>query len=191
MSPPALETEPSPVTGAARASVFRNRLVQTGGLIVVLLFLLALAAPLLTRWHVLHEPLQQDPNGLDEVGMPRPPGGSYLIGTDDLGRDVLSRVIYGTRVSLTIGTAAMLTATLVGVGVGLVSGFYGGKLDLALMRFTEMNMTIPAILLAIAFAGLMDGKTLHLHPAALPWHFLDVQLKRGLVSLFLIIGFVC
>jgi ABC-type dipeptide/oligopeptide/nickel transport system permease subunit len=59
------------------------------------------------------------------------------------------------------------------------------------MRFTEMNMTIPAILLAIAFAGLMDGRVFHLHPKSLPWHFLDIQLKRGIVSLFLIIGFVC
>ena len=76
--------------------------------------------------------------------------------------------------------AAMLTATLIGVTVGLISGFYGGKLDLLLMRFTEMNMAIPAILLAIAFAGLMDGKTIHLHPGSLPWHALDLHLNRGL-----------
>jgi ABC-type dipeptide/oligopeptide/nickel transport system permease subunit len=59
------------------------------------------------------------------------------------------------------------------------------------MRFTEMNMTIPAILLAIAFASLMDGKQIHLHPAGVPWHWLDAKLERGMVSLFLIIGFVC
>jgi ABC-type dipeptide/oligopeptide/nickel transport system permease subunit len=174
-----------------QTAVFRHRLVQAGLFIVLLLCLLALAAPLLTRCHLLRAPLQQDVSGLDQDGLPRPPSASYLLGTDNLGRDVLSRVIYGTRVSLTIGIGAMLTATLVGVSVGLVSGFYGGKLDLALMRFTEMNMTIPAILLAIAFAGLMDGKTLHLHPAGLEWHFLDIQLKRGMVSLFLIIGLVC
>ncbi len=172
-------------------SLLKNRLVQTGGLLLVLLTLLALTAPWLTRAHFLHQPLEQDPNGLDEDGMPRLPGGAYLLGTDNVGRDVLSRVVYGTRISLTIGTAAMLTATLIGVATGLVSGFYGGKLDLLLMRLTEMNMAIPAILLAIALAGLMDGKVLHLHPASLPWHFLDLQLKRGMVSLFLIIGFVC
>jgi ABC-type dipeptide/oligopeptide/nickel transport system permease subunit len=54
-----------------------------------------------------------------------------------------------------------------------------------------MNMTVPAILLAIAFAGLMNGKIVHLHPASLNWHIFDVELKRGMVSLFLIIGFVC
>jgi ABC-type dipeptide/oligopeptide/nickel transport system permease subunit len=179
--------------GAERtgSSLIKNRLVQTGGLLLLLLSLLALTAPWLTRAHILHQPLEQDPNGLDQDGMPWCPNRTYLLGTDNVGRDVLSRVVYGTRISLTIGTAAMLTAAFIGVAMGLVSGFYGGKLDLLLMRLTEMNMAIPAILLAIAFAGLMDGKIVHLHPASLPWHFLDLQLNRGMVSLFLIIGFVC
>ena len=172
-------------------AVFQHRLVRVGAAIVIFLGLLALAAPGLTRLHVLHEPIQQDQKGLDADGMPLPPGGGYLLGTDNLGRDVLSRVIYGARVSLTIGTAAMLLAVFLGLAVGLLAGFYGGKLDLGLMRFTEMNMTIPAILLAIAFAGLMDGRQIHPYPAAWQWHFLDLQLKRGMVSLFLIIGFVC
>jgi len=169
----------------------KNSLVRAGLLIVGLLLLLAVAAPVLTRMHVLHEPIQQDQQGLDQDGMPRPPSGHYLLGTDNLGRDMLSRVIRGTRVSLTVGIAAMLTATLLGVSVGLIAGFYGRKLDLGLMRFTEMCMTIPGILLAVAFAGVMDGRTVHLHPSGLAWHFLDVELKRGMVSLFLIIGIVC
>lgn len=171
--------------------VFNNRLFLVGVGIMLLLGLLALAAPALTRLHFLHEPIQQDQRGLDSDGMPLPPGGGYLLGTDNLGRDVLSRVIYGTRVSLTIGTAAMLTAVFIGVAMGLAAGFYGGKLDLGLMRFTEINLSIPAVLLAIAFAGLMDGRQIHPYPAAWHWHFLDVQLKRGMVSLFLIIGCVC
>lgn len=169
---------------------FKNRLLQTGAAIIVLLTILALAAPLLTRLHILHEPIQQDQNGVDADGMPRPAGSEYRLGTDNLGRDVLSRVIYGTRVSLTVGTAAMLTATVIGVVVGLVAGFYGGKLDLGLMRLTDINLSIPALLLAIAFAGLMDGKVLPLHPAWLHWSFLDVHLERGMVSVFLIIGLV-
>ncbi|HOW66869.1 MAG TPA: hypothetical protein P5186_26135 [Candidatus Paceibacterota bacterium] len=146
----------------------RNHLVQTGAVIIGLLVLLALTAPLLNRMQVLKEPIHQDQKGLDEDGMPLPPGGAFLLGTDNLGRDVLSRVIYGARVSLTVGIAAMLTATLIGGTIGLLAGYYGGKIDLGLMRFTEMGMTIPAILLAIAFAALMDGKTIHLHPAWLP-----------------------
>ena len=171
--------------------VFRNPLVRTGTIVIGLLVVLALAAPLLTRVGVLQEPIQQDQRGLDDDGMPRMPSGNYLLGTDNLGRDVLSRVIHGARVSLTVGLAAMLTATLLGVAVGVASGFYGRKTDLLLMRFTEMAMVIPGILLAVAFAGVMDGRIVHLHPAALPWHFLDVRLARGMVSLFLIIGIVC
>lgn len=169
---------------------FKNRLLQTGAAIIFFLTLLALAAPLLTRLHILHEPIKQDQNGMDADGMPRPPGREYLLGTDNLGRDVLSRVVYGTRVSLTVGTAAMLTATVIGVVVGLLAGFYGGKLDLGLMRLTDINLSIPALLLAIAFAGLMDGKVLQLHPDWLHWSFLDVHLERGMVSVFLIIGLV-
>lgn len=175
----------------AGSGLLRNRLVQTGAGLILLLTLLALAAPWLTRRHILHEPVRQDQNGLDADGMPRPASRNYWLGTDNLGRDVLSRVIYGTRVSLTVGTAAMLTAAVIGVLVGLFAGYYGGKLDLVLMRLTDINLSIPAILLAIAFAGLMDGKILHLHPAWLHWSFLDVQLQRGLVSVFLIIGLVC
>jgi peptide/nickel transport system permease protein len=173
------------------ALLFRHRLIQTGGGIVIVLIAMALLAPVLTRWHILQEPILQNQNGLDTYGMPLPPGGQYLLGTDNLGRDVLSRLVYGTRVSLTVGIAAMLTATVIGLTIGLLSGFYGGKLDMGLMRFTDMNLSIPSILLAIAFAGLMDGKIMHLHPAWLHWPFLDVHLKRGMVSIFLIVGFVC
>ena len=173
------------------ALLFRHRLVQTGGGIIVLLILLALVSPALTRWHVLQEPILQNQNGLDAYGMPLPPGGRYRLGTDDLGRDVLSRVIYGARVSLTVGVAAMFTATVIGLAIGLLSGFYGGKWDMAFMRFTDMNLSIPSVLLAIAFARLMDGKVIHLHPAWLHWSFLDVRLERGMVSIFLIIGLVC
>jgi peptide/nickel transport system permease protein len=171
--------------------VLRNRLVQVGGGILLLLVLGALTAPLWVKTGLLRDPIQQFPDGLDESGMPLRAGGPFLAGTDNLGRDVFSRVVFGTRVSLTVGVAAMLTATLIGVVVGVIAGYRGGKLDLLLMRFTEMNMTLPAILLAVAFAGVMDGRTLHLHPAGLPWHWLDVKLQRGMASLFLIIGFVC
>ncbi len=190
--------ENPPVTDSASADskttgaqMLRHRLVQCGGGAIIVLILLALLSPALTRWHILQEPILQNNNGLDDYGLPLPAGGRYVLGTDNLGRDVLSRVIYGTRVSLTVGVAAMLTATVIGLVIGLLSGFYGGKLDMGLMRFTDMNLSIPSILLAIAFAGLMDGKTIHLHPAWLHWPFLDVHLKRGMVSIFLIIGLVC
>ena len=173
------------------AELLRNRLVLAGSGILLLLILSALTAPLLVKAHWLADPLEQVASGLDEDGMPLGPGGKFRAGTDNLGRDVFSRVLYGTRVSLTVGVAAMLAATLIGVLVGVIAGYRGGKPDLVLMRFTEMNMTLPAILLAVALAGVMDGRTLHLHPGFLPWHWLDLELKRGMMSLVLIIGFVC
>jgi ABC-type dipeptide/oligopeptide/nickel transport system permease subunit len=179
--------------GRSLRTLVSHRLAGTGAFIIAAFILLALAAPALTQLRLLQSPEEQEAKGLDGDGLPLPACAAHLLGTDDLGRDVLSRVIYGARVSLTVGIAAMLTATIIGVAVGLVAGFYGGKLDLLLMRFTEMNMTIPAILLAIAFAGLLDvsGRTIHLHPAWLHWPFLDFTLKRGTVSVFLIVGLVC
>ena len=183
----------TPFQSSLLAGLLANRLVLAGALVVLLLTLLSLAAPTLTRLHLLQEPIQQDLHGLDDDGMPLSLGRDHWLGTDNLGRDVLARVIHGARVSLSVGVAAMLTATLIGVVVGLVAGYYGGKLDVGLMRFTDMNLTIPAILLAIAIAGLIDveGRTFHFHPTGLPWHFLDFTLKRGMVTVFLIIGWVC
>ncbi len=163
---------------------------MSGLLIVGSLALLALIAPTLSQHHVLLDPVEQSAQGLDQDGMPLAPGKQFLFGTDNLGRDVLSRVIHGARISLSVGIAAMATATIIGVTVGVLAGYYGRPLDTLLMRFTEITMTIPALLLAIAFAGLMDGKQVHPHPSWLPWHFLDVTLRPGLVSIFLIIGFV-
>jgi len=171
--------------------LLRNRLAAAGVCLILCLIIGALSAPAWVRLGTLPAPSVQAGEGLDEDGMPLPPSSRYWLGTDQLGRDVLSRVLHGARVSLAVGAAAVLTATVLGLAVGLTAGFYGGRLDLVLMRFTEMNMTIPAILLAVAFAGLMDGRVVHLHPASWDWHWLDLRLQRGMTSLFVVIGFVC
>jgi peptide/nickel transport system permease protein len=163
-----------------------NRLAIAGLLITALLIAVALLAPLIAP----HPPNFQYPKGLDADGMPVGPGGRFLLGTDQLGRDVLSRLLFGARISLTVGIVAMLTATAIGVLVGLASAYYGRWTDTALMRVTDIMMSIPPLLLAIAFAGLMTGRRVHIHPASLHWHFLDFTLKRGLVSIFLVIGIV-
>jgi len=100
-----------------------NRLVIAGAAMVSALLLLALTAPLLTRLHFLASPSQQDQRGLDSDGMPLGTGGSFRLGTDNLGRDVLSRVIHATRISLPIAFGSMLTATFIGTLVGLFAGF--------------------------------------------------------------------
>ncbi|MGO8836110.1 MAG: hypothetical protein ACLQQ0_01690, partial [Limisphaerales bacterium] len=124
---PGIDFAPAGRPGPGPA-VFRHRLVRVGAAIVIFLALLALVAPELTRLHILKEPIQQDQKGLDADGMPQPAGGGYLLGTDNLGREVLSRVLYRARVSVTIGLAAMLLAVVLGLTVGLMAGLYGGKL---------------------------------------------------------------
>jgi ABC-type dipeptide/oligopeptide/nickel transport system permease subunit len=163
-----------------------NRLVVAGIAVLVPLALGAILAPAIAP----HDPNAQFREGLGPGGMPVPPCGRFPLGTDCLGRDVLSRVLFGARISLCVGTVAMLTALVVGGLVGLLAGYFGRATDTVLMRLTDMTMTIPALLLAIAFAGLMDGRKVHLHPHALPWHFLDVELRRGMVSVLLVIGLV-
>ena len=181
--PPA--TSPLP---AGIRNCLNNRLVAAGAFILALLALAALAAPFLAEHRFLANPLTQFKTGLTIDGMPLPPSREFLLGTDTLGRDILSRLIFGARVSLLVGTAAMLTAAAIGVTVGVVAGFFGGWVDTILMRGTEVMMAIPSLLLAIAFAGFMDGKVVHFHPSALPWHFPDLKLQQGIVSIFLVIG---
>jgi len=171
-------------------SMLRNRMVCAGGGMVMMLLVMALAAPVLTGLGLLQDPMQQLADGLDDDGLPIPPGDRFLLGTDQLGRDVLARLVHGTRISLFVGIVAMLTAVIVGVTVGLIAGYRGGWLNTVLMRGTDVMMTIPGLLLAIAFAGLMDGRVIHLHPDSVDWHVLDITLKRGMVSVFLVIGLV-
>src|ERR1700677_3105422 len=88
-------------------------------------------------------------------GDPGAPSAAFPLGTDELGRDVLSRIIWGARVSLVVGVAAMVITLTIGVAIGLVSGFFGGAVDFALMRFTDVMLTLPALLLAMAFVAVL------------------------------------
>ena len=170
--------------------VLRHPLILAGGGMVLGLALLALLAPTLTSLGALPDPLYQFTDGLDQNGLPLAPNQAFPLGTDNLGRDMLSRVVYGARISLTVGGVAMLTAVTLGVVIGVLAGYFGSWTNTVLMRGTDIMMTVPGLLLAIAFAGLMDGRVVHLHPAVLDWHGLDITLKRGLVSVFLVIGVV-
>ena len=163
-----------------------NPLVLFGAALVGLLVLVALSA------HVLapHSSDEQFKYGLDADGLPVPPCREFLLGTDSLGRDVLSRVLYGSQISLTVGVAAMLAALAVGVVVGLYSGYYPGWVDVVLMRFTDVMMAIPALLLALALAGLIQvGRSVGLPPwSAHP--VIEFRLERGWFSILLVIGVV-
>lgn len=127
-----------------------------GAVIVGGFLLLGLLAPLL----VPHDPLQQH---LDQRMVPGLWRGNatYPMGTDELGRDILSRTIYGARVSLLIGVIAILVMNAVGVSVGLTSGYFGGRLDAVVMRVVDVLLSFPYIILAIGIMSVLGQGVLN------------------------------
>ncbi|KQM59814.1 peptide ABC transporter permease [Agreia sp. Leaf210] len=128
-------------------------------IVLVLLALIALAAPLLSP----HDPLQTFPDqGLGPQGQPLPPGTpGFLLGTDALGRDLLSRLIYGAQVSLIIGIVANGLATAFGVLVGVVAGYFGGVVEAVLMRITDVVISFPILLLCTALIAVTTRSTVN------------------------------
>ncbi len=126
--------------------LWRNRLAISGLALVLGLF----AVALLARWLAPYNP---DFIDLKQVLMP--PSAAHLLGTDTLGRDVLSRIIYGARVSLLVGFVAVGIATLVGVLVGALAGYYGGVLDQILMRLVDLMLCFPTIFLILAVIAVL------------------------------------
>ena len=125
--------------------LLRNRLAVAGGLVVVFFFLVAAFPALFTS---------QNPDRIDVANILRPPSAAHPLGTDDLGRDVLARVVYGARVSMKVGFVAVGIATAIGLVLGLLAGFHGGRVDAVLMRFVDIMLCFPTfflILAAIAF----------------------------------------
>lgn len=120
--------------------------------VVVLLFIgSAIAAPILAPY----DPAQQLPEGLTLQGAPLPPSQHFWFGTDLLGRDLLSRLLYGTRASLLVGLVANSVAVLLGTFFGALAGYLRGVLGGLVMRFTDLMMAFPALLLAIALAAIL------------------------------------
>ena len=137
----------------------RHKLALISLVIVVILGLAALFAPIIAPY---------DPN---EMAGPfsGAPGKGFLLGTDQIGRDVFSRLLYAMRISLLVGIMATLISTVIGVILGLIAGYFGGVADMIIMRFTDMVMSFPYILLVLVAAAIF---------------------KPGLWSIILILGFV-
>jgi peptide/nickel transport system permease protein len=119
-----------------------------GGAILVVMVLSAVFAPIIAPY---------DPIAMDLPSKLRGPSPDHLLGTDSFGRDVLSRILFGARVSLLIGLTSVGWAAAVGVPVGLVAGYFGGKLGNVLMRMVDALLSFPPILLAIAISASMGG----------------------------------
>jgi peptide/nickel transport system permease protein len=143
-APPAL-----PTTARARRRVWlrirRNRLGVLGAAMVLFCVLVAVAAPVVAPY----DPSSQASRRL------LPPGGEHVMGTDELGRDTVSRIIFGARVSLQVGALAVLIGLALGSLIGVLAGFYGGRLDDWLMRVVDIMFAFPGLILAIVISGLL------------------------------------
>lgn len=124
----------------------RNRMALAGVAIVVFMFLLALLAPF----------YDHDPGAIDITLRLMPPGWGHPLGTDDLGRDVLARILYGARISLLVGFVAVGIATLIGILVGSIAGFYGRWVDALLMRFVDIMLCFPTFFLILAVIAFLE-----------------------------------
>ncbi len=129
----------------------RDKVALFGGTIIVIVVTAALLAP----WVTPYDPHEQFFDGLTLEGAPLPPNKRFPLGTDLLGRDLYTRLVYGARTSLIIGIAANAAAVLVGTLLGIIAGYLGGWVGNAIMRFTDLMMAFPALLLAIALASIL------------------------------------
>ncbi len=123
-----------------------NRSAVAGGLLLMLFLVIAVFAP----WIATQDPLAQD-----LYGRLSPPSWEHPFGTDDFGRDIFSRVVYGSRISLQIGLAAVGVALSIGTAIGLIAGYRGGAVDQVLMRVMDVMLAFPSILLAIGIVAIL------------------------------------
>jgi len=124
----------------------RNRMAMAGATIVLAMFVLAILAPVIGR----------DPGAIDIAHRLQPPGLAYPLGTDDLGRDVLVRILYGARISLLVGFVAVGIATFIGILLGAMAGYYGRWIDALIMRFVDIMLCFPTFFLILTLIALME-----------------------------------
>jgi len=152
-------TRPTSLARDAVRRLLRNRLAMAGGVVIVLLCLIAIFADVLT-------PLPYTKTNFGRLN--EAPSRDYPLGTDQLGRDLLSRMIYGARVSMLVGLGAQVIVVLIGVPIGALSGYLGGRVDLVLTRFVDVMYAFPRLLFVILVMSMLGA---------------------GLTNIFIAIGF--
>ena len=153
-----VELVPGEISARSPSALFwrrfrADRVAMISAGFIVLLILIAIFAPLIVKLLGLPGPAVQNPNLTDAFGTPIGPTGAHPFGVDPLGEDVMSRVIYGARVSLEVGILGTALATFVGVVMGLFAGFYRGTVDTLLSRFADIVLSFPILLLGIGIAA--------------------------------------
>ncbi len=127
-----------------------NKLVLAAFIVLALLIVTALTSPLLIKYVIKHDPLAMDLDSLRQ-----PPNSSHLLGTDNKGRDILSRIVHGARISLTVGITASLFSLCIGTIAGLLAGYFGGKIDMVLSQIFDIFLAFPSLLFAIGISAIM------------------------------------
>jgi peptide/nickel transport system permease protein len=131
----------------------KDRFAIAGLVVIALIILLAIAAPYIEVHIAGHEKNAVDLHALDEFGLPGGPSSQYWFGVDEAGRDLFVRVVYGARTSLTIAVVATGMSVVIGVVLGLLSGFYRGKVDTFISRFTDVVLSLPVLLLSLGLVS--------------------------------------
>lgn len=124
----------------------KNKLAVIGGCLVFGLFAVAILAPLISPY---------DPNVINMDNVLQSPSSRHILGTDDLGRDVLSRLIYGTRISLSVGFIAVIIATIIGIILGSIAGYYGKLVDSLIMRLVDIMLSVPTFFLLLTILAIV------------------------------------
>ena len=127
--------------------LIKNRMALAGLIFIIIILLFAVFAPLIATY---------DPTATDAKFILSPPSRYHALGTDTLGRDIFSRIVYGSRISLSIGFIAVGISVLIGVFFGSIAGYYGGRIDSIIMRFVDMVLCFPTFFLILAVIALLE-----------------------------------
>jgi len=136
-----------PYAGIFMRRFRKNKLAMAGSMIILFLFCLALFSPYISRY---------DPSKIDVGQILIPPNTRHWMGTDESGRDVMSRMIYGARISMLVGFVAVGITTLIGIFFGAIAGYYGGKIDAVIMRFVDIMLCFPTFFLILAVIAVLE-----------------------------------
>lgn len=131
----------------------KNKLILIGTSILITLIIVSFIGPLF---------IKQDISSVDLYNISSPPSGEHLLGTDDLGRDVLARLLYGGRVSLIVGVFATMLQVMIGTILGVLAGYFGGAIDAIIMRIVDIVMCFPFFIVAIALAAIVGPSVVNL-----------------------------
>ncbi len=160
--------------------LLKNKAAVLGGIIIIFLVFVAIFAPLIAPYGYADG---------DFLATYEPPSREHLLGTDFMGRDLLSRIIYGTRISLTVGFIGAMTSFIIGVTYGVISGYFGGRLDNIMMRIVDIMYAFPTLLLIIIMMVYFKSTFANIKPGTFSYYLAQLDnALGGLLFIFIGIG---